>query len=318
MKTTFIYAGLNGLLKAEDRLRYLNLPEVRERLKQVEDIFKSQKQIEFKFEQFLRSTTEEVYAVDNISKAATAICAIQVGVSEHLMNKGITPDWTFGCSMGDLARSIVSDIVEFKTCIASYISFSDHIQGIETIGANIGISKLAGAPFTNDEIDEIRNLQLDVSVMTPKFLNIAGRYEEINQLLTEAPARGFRTVKILDYPAHSRYILPYVIAATNQVQDLKFQSPRFRVFSCISCEEITNNLETIKKELLMNTLETLRWGEAISKLEQVEEMRFINIGPCKSLTKMIPDLNLKSPIFDAATFTIDSNSQLTTTTQLHV
>jgi len=53
----------------------------------------------------------------------------------------------------------------------------------------------------------------------------------------------------------------------------------------------------------LNMTQPLRWGEAIQKLEGLEEeMRFINVGPCKSLTKMTPDLNLKSAIYEADVF----------------
>lgn len=302
MKTAFIFPGLNGLIKAEDRIRYLNVPEVAARLKQVEDIFKTHANHEFTFAHYLQGSMQEIYSVENISKAATAICAIQVGVAESLMTKGIKPDWTLGCSLGDLARAVVSQVVSFETCITGYIRFAEKLQGIEKIGANVGVSKPAGAAFTKDEILEMQNLGLDVSVMTPNFLNIGGRYQELEQLQMIAKEKRFRTVKILDYPAHSRYIAPYVHAAAFEVKDIQLQTPTNRVFSCISCDEITNT-DIMKSELMLNMTQPLRWGEAIQLLESREdEMRFINVGPCKSLTKMIPDLNLKSTIYEADVF----------------
>lgn len=302
MKTAFIFPGLNGLIKAEDRMRYLHVPEVSLRLKQVEAIFKSVTRTEFKFENYLQGTMQEIYAIENISKAATAICAIQVGVSENLMNKGIKPDWTLGCSLGDLGRAVISHVVNFETCITGYIRFAEKLQGIEKIGANVGVSKPAGAAFTQEEITEIENLGLDISVMTPNFLNIGGRYQDLEMLQTIAKEKRFRTVKILDYPAHSRYISNYVQAAALEVKDIQLQAPSNRIFSCISCDEIIDT-DIMKNELMLNMTQPLRWGEAIQKLESYEnEMRFINIGPCKSLTKMIPDLHLKSPVYEADVF----------------
>lgn len=93
MKTVFIFPGLNGLIKSEDRFRYINVPEVRQRLNQVEEIFETQFQESVRFEEYLQGSVQQIYSVDNISKAATAICALQVGISEHLIQqKNIKPD----------------------------------------------------------------------------------------------------------------------------------------------------------------------------------------------------------------------------------
>ncbi|AZZ38116.1 ACP S-malonyltransferase [Bdellovibrio sp. qaytius] len=299
MKTVFIFPGLNGLIKLEDRFRYIQLPEVQQRLHQVEQIFKLQDNEDVSFEKYLQGSVQEIYSVENISKAATAICALQVGAAENLMKtKGIIPDWTLGCSLGDLARGVISDVCTFEFMISGYIRFAHKLKGVETIGANIGVSKPKGAVFTQDEIATMGQLGLDVSVMTPKFLNIGGRYSDLEKLQEAAKEKRWRVVKILDYPAHSRYIGDYVAAAAHEVREVQLNLPKYRTFSSITCRELTKTDE-LKQELMLNMTQPLRWGEAIKTLEtQLQDVKFINIGPCKSLTKMIPDLDLVSPVYE--------------------
>lgn len=303
MKTVFVYPGLNGLIKESDRFRFLNIPQVQVRLAQVQDLFSKQGLPRFDFQDYFKNDFKIIYSVENMSKAATAICALQVGVSEYLISKNIKPDYTLGCSLGDLARAVVSGVCEFEACVLGYIDFAGKLSGIEKIGANVGVSKLSTEePFTENEIDLMRSMGLDISVMTPFFLNIGGRYAELEKLQILAQEKKWRFVKILDYPAHSRYIADFVQAAASTVSDMKLNKPNNRMFSSLSCEELTD-AQVIKNELLLNMVRPLRWGEAMKKIESIgNDLRFINIGPCSSLTKMSSDLSLKNKFYEPEFF----------------
>lgn len=296
MKTVFLYPGLNGLIKSEDRNRYLHLESVQKRLKTVQNIFLENYGESFDFEEYFKKPLEEIYSVDNIGRAATAICAIQVGITDHLKKQNIHADWMLGCSLGDLARSVSAGMCSFEECIDGYIKFAKELKGIEKIGANIGVSKGKGQSFSKDEIQEMNDMGLDVSVMTPLFLNIGGRYSDLESFRSLTTDRRWRVVKILDYPAHSRYISSFVENAMVQIQNAQVKEPEIKLFSSISCKEMTCPKE-LKAELILNMTKPLRWGEALVSLEKQEgPLQFINIGPCQSISKMIKDLPLKSEL----------------------
>jgi [acyl-carrier-protein] S-malonyltransferase len=299
MKTVFLYPGLNGLLKNEDRYRYTHLPQVKKRLCQVEDLFKENYGDNFLFKEYFNQNIEEIYSVQNICRAATAICATQVGVAEYLMDQCIKPDWMIGCSLGDLARSISAGVCSFEECIDGYIRFAKKLDGIEQIGANIGVSKPRGQSFVESEFLEMSEMGLDVSVMTPSFLNIGGRYSDLENFEKLANDRRWRVIKILNYPAHSRYIVDFVSNASDKIADVQTYKPKVKLFSTISCKEVSDPKE-LKTEMIFNMTKPLRWGEALVKLDELEgPLQFINIGPCQSISKMIKDLNLKSQFREA-------------------
>jgi [acyl-carrier-protein] S-malonyltransferase len=309
MRTVFLYPGLNGLLKKEDRFRYTHLPQVKKRLGQVQNIFKGLGE-EFSFEEYFNQNIEEIYSVQNICRAATAICAIQVGVTDYLMGQYIKPQWMVGCSLGDLARSISAGVCDFEDCIEGYIRFAKNLNGIEKIGANIGVSKRKTGPtngtfsrgpeaFEEAEISDMNNMGLDVSIMTPYFLNIGGTYSLLEQFEKMAQEKNWRVVKILNYPAHSRYIADYVARASERISHVPTREPKIKLFSSISCKQVSDPQE-LKLELVFNMTKPLRWGEALVRLEKQEgPLRFINIGPCQSISKMIQDLPLKSQFQEA-------------------
>lgn len=293
--TVFLYPGLNGFIKEKDRFKYIDLPEVRNRLQQVQDIFKLHHDV-FDYREFLKQPVEVIYSVQNISKTATMIIATQTGISEHLFNRGIEPNITLGCSLGDLARGVMSGVCSFEDTVHGYIRFSNQLAGVEKIGANVGISKLDGFAFAQDELDFIESFDLDISVMTPKFLNIGGKNESLLLLQKLSQDKGWRFVKILDYPAHSKHIKPFVEAAYLEVKDVEVKSPKYRTFSSISCREL-NDPEDLKSEVIMNMTHPLRWGEAVQLVAaQNDNVEFINIGQCQSLYKMYGDLGLDNKL----------------------
>lgn len=298
MKTVFLYPGLNGLIKPEDRNRYLHLKFVQKRLATVQNIFLKNYNESFDFEEYFKKPVAEIYSVENIGKAATAICAIQVGVTDHLVEQNIHADWMIGCSLGDLARSVSSAMCSFDDCIIGYIKFAKKLRGIEKIGANIGVSKGKGQTFSNEDLQEMNEMGLDVSVMTRSFINIGGRYSDLENFKNFAANKKWRVIKILDYPAHSRYIASFVTSAMSEIQNTPITQPNTKLFSSISCKELSCPQE-LKKELVLNMTTPLRWGEALVKLEEQEgSLQFINIGPCRSISKMIRDLPLKSQFLE--------------------
>ena len=88
---SFIYPGLNGLLRRTDRNRYLALPEVQNRMGQAEEIVSRHRDHKVSLHEFLLLPTAEIYSVENISTAAVVICAIQCGVGDRLRALGCQP-----------------------------------------------------------------------------------------------------------------------------------------------------------------------------------------------------------------------------------
>jgi [acyl-carrier-protein] S-malonyltransferase len=299
MKNVFLYPGLNGLLKSEDRTRHLDLPQVQKRLAFVEKFFNEKHNEAFSFADYFNMPIEEIYSVQNICRAATAICAIQVGVTDYLQEKNISPEWMVGCSLGDLARSVSAGICTFEDCVDGYIRFAKKLDGIERIGANIGVSKRQSNHFEESELLEMAEMGLDVSIMTPSFLNIGGRFSDLEKFEKLAAEKRWRVVKILNYPAHSRYISDYVVGAAEQISHIPTTTPKVKLFSSISCKEVSDAQE-LKTELVLNMTKPLKWGQALVELEKQEgPMKFINIGPCQSISKMIRDLPLQSQFSEA-------------------
>ena len=183
--------------------------------------------------ELLSRSTEEIYSIDNISLAAVAICSIQCGVGDRLKATHPAPEWLMGCSLGDLARAVFAEAYSFEDAVVNHVKFTRDIGGINKIGKNIGVSTPAGTAFTPEDHAWFEEIKVDVSNFSPRFLNIGGRFEELALIEERAKTSGWKTMTILEYPAHSRYILPYVEKVKREVLNVKTHAPKTKIFSSV-------------------------------------------------------------------------------------
>ncbi len=299
MSTAFIYPGLNGLLRRSDRERFLHLPTVRNRLTQAGSILKQDFKINIDFLHFLSAPKEHIYAIENINLAAVAICSMQTGISEALGEKVGAPDWVMGCSLGDLARSVFAGAYQFEQAIRNHIRFTRQIDGIDKIGKNIGVSSSTQSEFSDDDFLSFAKLDVDVSRLTPRFLNVGGRFADLEKLEAMAKQRGWNTMDILQYPAHSRYIRPYVDAISEQFSEISVSRPQIKIFSSFSNRELVDP-DHIREEFLLSITQTIQWHLAIESLIQQKKVtRFVSVGPCRSLILMMKDIDPSIECIDA-------------------
>ncbi|MDR3607712.1 MAG: acyltransferase domain-containing protein [Oligoflexia bacterium] len=299
MTTAFMFPGLNGLLRRSDRNQYLQVPEVQARFREAELLLEGKFGMNLSFDRILSGTTEEIYAVKNVSIAAVIICAIQVGVADRLMASEGEPSWLIGCSLGDLARSVCAGAYRFEDAIVNHIRYTRGIDGIEKIGANIGVATPSQAGFSDEDYRWFDEVQVDVSRLTPRFLNIGGRTADLKKVEARARERGWRTMPILNYPAHSRYILPYVEKIQAEFDEVQVQTPRLPTFSSFSARPISDPDE-IRREFLLSITQTIHWDRAIRSLvENHGVTRFVNVGPCRSLSKMMKDIGVNAVTVEA-------------------
>ncbi|WP_413575228.1 acyltransferase domain-containing protein [Bdellovibrio sp. HCB290] len=300
MAVAYIFPGLNALIRKSDRNRFSHLPEVQNYFLKAEEIIAARFEKKISFKEFLELPTEEIYSIKNISLAAVAICCIQTGVAERLRDKlGQSPDWVMGCSLGDLARAVFAGAYSFEDAIFNHIWFTQRIDGIDQIGRNIGVLAPKSEKFEEQDYAWFAETQVDVSCLTPRFLNVGGRYEDLKKVEERAREKGWNTMNILDYPAHSRYILPYVLAVESDFTHVRTYSPQIRIFSSLSAQELTDP-KIIKEEFLLSITRTIHWSEAVQRLVQEKGIcKFINVGPCRSLSGLMRDIPVNVETIEA-------------------
>ncbi|AHZ83486.1 hypothetical protein Bb109J_c2876 [Bdellovibrio bacteriovorus] len=306
MATAFLFPGLNALLRKSDRHRFLHLPEVQACFRRAEAIIQERFGHRFNFKDFLELPAEDIYSLKNISLAAVAICCIQTGVARRLREQSGDPDWVMGCSLGDLARAVFAGTYTFEDAVYNHIHFTRSIDGIDKIGRNIAVLAPKAAPFAEQDYAWFEQNNVDVSCLTPRFLNIGGRYADLDEVERYAKDKGWNVMRILDYPVHSRYILPYVQAVEKDFASVHTELPRVPIFSSLSAQPLTDPKQ-IKQEFLLSITKPIHWSRAVQKLAQDHQVdQFVNIGPCRSLTGLMREIPVQAVTVEASELLISA------------
>lgn len=288
MKTAFVLPGLNSLLNPKARTRFLGLPEVQSRLKMTEELMKGRGRT-VDLNQLLNLPTEQLYSRQYVGSAAAAIVSLQMGVADRLIRSMGQPEWVIGCSLGDLARSVIAGCCSFESALSLPLIGIEEAVGVDQIGPNLAVLTPGSHPFTDADIARIEALGIDVSYLSPKLLNISGTFADIRRFEKMAADSKWKILRLIDYPVHSRHLVGYLRAFTKQIRSVPMTAPRAstKVFSTLLRKPVTNSDE-LHFEMENNLVRPVQWHPSVKRLIEDHEVKnFVNIGPCQTLTKLL-------------------------------
>lgn len=289
--TAFALPGLNSLLNAKARFRFARVPEVRERVGQAREFLGMAygRSAAAEFESLPGLSNEKLYDRDRVSLTAAWIVAVQVGVAERVCRHAGAPNWVIGCSLGDIARTVLAGCCAFDDALRIPMISPQSEPGIDRVGQNVALLAPASCSFGPAEIGAIEALGIDVCMLSPRLLNVSGKFEDLPALERLAAERRWRFLPLLGYPVHSRHLEPFLSRFSRELEPIRFRSPgpRTRVYSTLLRREILRG-EEFRPELERNLILTHHWHESVQRLVRENGVRrFINIGPCRTLSKLL-------------------------------
>ena len=125
---------------------------------------------------------------------------------------------------------------------------------------------------------------------------LSGRIDSIEKLAEELTSRNIRFVKL---PVSAPFHCPLMSKATEQMKqkilDTEFKDPKVDIVSNVTANPVNNSKE-IKKLLIDQIENPVRWRESIENIVKLGINNFIEIGPGKVLSGLIKriDRNVKT------------------------
>jgi [acyl-carrier-protein] S-malonyltransferase len=294
MSTVVAFPGLNSLLKPSNRARLMHLPRVHHRCREAEGYLARRAGIQVDLLELLRRETDVIYSKENVSLAAVATIAIQLGVWDHLLAAGECPDWVMGCSLGDLTKAIVCGVCSFDAVANIPIITLRNNADINRLGAIRSVSSGRNAPFSADDLAWLCEQGLDVSPMSKRMVTVSGCFAHFESLASKAKAAHWRITPIIDFPIHSRYLGHYDGTIRELVASLPFEAPSSspRAYSSMMCKPNTHE-DDFRAEFLQLMTSPVYWRQALAQLIREHGVsRLINVGPCDALGSLSADNDL--------------------------
>ncbi len=291
MSVAYTFAPLSSMMRAEDRLRYRHLDLVQARFARAEEVLRERRGIEVCLDQLLDQSTSDLCDRSGINYTAAAIIAMQLGVVDRLAKFLPKPDWVVGCSLGDVARTICAGAGDFETALIIATMSLDELERAESIGGNVIVITTPRRPFSPGDLAWMDGLDLAVSRLSDRVLNVAGRRADLQTLREQSHAHRWKVLPLLDFPLHSRHAACYMQQASELLSQAEFSAPEpeIRVYSSVLGREIRRP-EEFRDEFVASLVQPHDWQDSVNDLvENHGVTSFVNIGPCRTLARLLQE-----------------------------
>lgn len=208
-------------------------------------------------------------------------------VADVLNEKKIIPAYSAGYSMGIYAALVHAKVVTFDNGLLlirnAYETIRNTVQD-----KKYGMCSIVG--LTREDINSLilsHNLRLEITNQNSSFaFVISGFHIDILKLLKVATEDGALHTHLLNVslPYHSDFLMKTEQVFSGFIETIPFKDPQTKIISLIN-QQILENQESIKKEVIINLFTPLNWYLTQTELLRSGVNLLVECGPGKNLVK---------------------------------
>jgi [acyl-carrier-protein] S-malonyltransferase len=224
-----------------------------------------------------------------------AILTVSVAAARVLAEKGITPQFVAGHSLGEYSAHVVARTLDFADAVRTVRNRGKYMQ--EAVPAGQG----AMAAILAMPIDQLQQVCADAAqgevvqpanVNSPDQIVISGAAAAVARAAELAKERGAKRAIMLDVsaPFHCALMQPAQDRLAQDLHALKFADPKIPVVSNIDAEPKTSG-DASRDALIRQVTGTVQWVGCVQKLIALGAKTFIEVGPGKVLTGLMRSID---------------------------
>jgi [acyl-carrier-protein] S-malonyltransferase len=231
-----------------------------------------------------------------------AILAMSVATYRVLAEKGITPHFVAGHSLGEFSALVAAGGLEFADAVRLVRRRGEYMQSAvpEGVGAMAAILGLAPAQVT-----ELCRKASGGQVVAPANLNspeqtvISGHAEAVKRAVELASAGGAKRAVMLavSAPFHSALMVPAAQRLESDLRAVKFHTLRVPLVTNTDAE-ITTSGDEARESLIRQVSLPVRWEESIRVLVEEGVNTFVEVGPGRVLTGLLRQIDRSVHVFN--------------------
>lgn len=222
-----------------------------------------------------------------------AVVAYSLILADAVLNKGITPDYVAGHSLGEYtalgAAGVLTleETVELAAVRGGIMSeVSENVKG--TMCAVLGMDSSKIAEICNG----VEGVVEPVNYNEPLQTVIAGEVaavEKAGALIKEAGAKRVLPLAVSG-PFHSSLMKPAAERLSGEFAKYSFKQAKYTIIANTDTKEL-KNADEIKDELFRQTFGPVKWVDTVLKLKEAGVTKIYEIGPGKVLNGLIKKID---------------------------
>lgn len=249
--------------------------------------------LDYKLSQLCFEGPEEKLKLTEITQPA--ILTASVAAWRVLREKGITPAFVAGHSLGEYSAHVAAGTLSFADAVRTVRSRGKYMQEAVPVGEG-AMAAILGMP--SDEVQKICQESTPFGVCSAANLNspeqtvISGSKAAVERAAELAKSRGAKKVVMLavSAPFHCALMQPAQNRLAADLEKLNFQPMQLPVVKNIDASPTTDPADA-RQALIHQVTGAVRWVESIRQLIALGAETFIEVGPGKVLCGLMRQID---------------------------
>lgn len=293
-KTAFIFPGQGA--------QYIGMGrEIAAEYKAASDIFdQASEAIELDMKKMIFEGDEETLKITENTQPA--IVTASVACLQPLLERGITPDFTAGLSLGEYSAHVASGTVDFRTAVKLVRKRGRFMQeavplGVGTMAAILGLAR-------EDVLECCREASAYGIVEPANFncpgqISIAGEIKAVEKAMELCSSKGAKRAILLavSAPFHCSMLKPAGDKLMSELEKIEFSDIKIPLVANVTAETVKTPSD-IRELLARQVSSPVLWEDSIRLMMDQGVDTFIEIGPGKVLSGFIKKINKEARSFN--------------------
>ena len=199
-----------------------------------------------------------------------------------------------GHSLGEYSALSLAGYLNFSDTIRLLRSRGDAMQNavprgeggmVAVLGTTVDIIEKILQDNNNNFIVQIANDNSEGQIV------LSGKNSELDKLILVLKSNSIKNIKLpVSAPFHCELMSKATEIMKEEIKNVNFQDSQNKLISNVTAEEITNK-DDLKKLLISQIENRVRWRESIINMINKGVDQFIEIGPGKVLTGLVKRIN---------------------------
>jgi [acyl-carrier-protein] S-malonyltransferase len=224
-----------------------------------------------------------------------AILTVSTAVARVLKEKGVTPQFVAGHSLGEYSAHVAAGTLNFSDAVRTVRNRGKYMQ--EAVPAGQG----AMAAILAMPLDQLQQVCADAAqgeVVSPANINspdqivISGSAKAVERAAELAKQRGAKRAVMLPVsaPFHCALMQPAQDRLAKDLLALQFSDPAIPVVANVDAELKTSS-SAARTALIEQVTGAVRWSSCVAKLVALGARTFVEAGPGKVLTGLMRQID---------------------------
>jgi len=232
-----------------------------------------------------------------------AILTMSTAVARVLREKGITPQFAAGHSLGEYSAHVVAGTLPFAEAVRTVRNRGRYMQEAVPAGEG-GMAAILGMAL--DQLQQVCADAAQGEVVSPANINspdqivISGHQKAVERAAELAKQRGAKraVMLVVSAPFHCALMQPAQDRLESDLQALHFSNPEVPVVSNIDSTPKTTG-EGSRHALVRQVTGAVQWAKSMQTLIDLGVKTFVEVGPGKVLTGLMRQIDRSQTCLNA-------------------